>query len=58
MRNCSAYLGGKNVGRWKGGGEQSYKKESANNSPTNQKKSQKKPKKIENKEKKHQKKGK
>src|SRR5271155_3923378 len=48
-RNYSAYLGGKNVGRWKGGGEQFYKKESANNiqkTPKNTKQSENKRKKY------------
>src|SRR5271156_2004902 len=36
--NYSAYLGGKNVGRWKRGGEQFYKKESANNTKKTPKK--------------------
>src|SRR5271155_371821 len=48
-RNYSAYLGGKNVGRWKGGGEQFYKKESANNIQ----KTSKNPKQRENQRKKY-----
>src|SRR5271155_4599450 len=46
-RNYLAYLGGKNVGRWKRGGEQFYKKESANNTPKTPKKHQKKQKQRE-----------